>query len=259
MGAKERGLRKAQGREPAELRGGWWAKVQWPQCYFRLSDYCFGVKDQGGWGKVQRSPGKRFELWSQKSEERGSLEAARVWLINSIMQRIIGTLKFQGLVLGAKFVLTAPCPVEEARVRGRLFLAKQSKLHSKQKYFRLSATNRSPGKLFTALWNEEVSKERYSTTYFLIFQRLHGLTSAVCQIAGHLEACCACKGHMENWVLVFCAPLPHHRMFSSRAVCVQLHVTNACQQLGKAPATPLTGLYAIGGEQPACSCWSCHH
>ena len=127
------------------------------------------------------------------------------------MQRIIGTLKFQGLVLGAKFVLTAPCPVEEARVRGRLFLAKQSKLHSKQKYFRLSATNRSPGKLFTALWNEEVSKERYSTTYFLIFQRLHGLTSAVCQIAGHLEACCACKGDMENWVLVFCAPLLHHR------------------------------------------------
>ena len=100
---------------------------------FRLSDYCFGVKDQGGWGKVQRSPGKRFELWSQKSEERGSLEAARVWLINSIMQRIIGTLKFQGLVLGAKFVLTAPCPVEESGVKGRLLLAKQRKLRSEQK------------------------------------------------------------------------------------------------------------------------------
>ena len=91
------------------------------------------MKNQGGWGKVQRSPGKRFELWSQKSEERGSLEAARVWLINSIMQRIIGTLKFQGLVLGAKFVLTAPCPVEESGVKGRLLLAKQRTLRSGQK------------------------------------------------------------------------------------------------------------------------------
>ena len=37
----------------------------------RLSDYGFGVKDLGGWGKVQRSLGKRCELWSQKNEERG--------------------------------------------------------------------------------------------------------------------------------------------------------------------------------------------
>ena len=217
------------------------------------------MKDQGGWGKVQRSPGKRCEPWSQKSEERGSPEAARVWLINFIMQRIIGTLKRQGLVLGEKLVPTAPCPAEEARVRGKLFLAKQSKVHSKQKYFRLSGTKRSPGKLFTALWNEEESKESYSTTYFLIIQPLHRLTSAVSQIAGHLEACCAVK---DTWRIVcWCSALPFTtiEMFTSRAVCGQLHVTNACQQLDKAPATPLTGLYAIGGEQLACSCRSSHH
>ena len=42
VGAKERGLRKEQGREPEEPRGGWRAKVHWPQCYLHLSHYCFG-------------------------------------------------------------------------------------------------------------------------------------------------------------------------------------------------------------------------
>ena len=64
---------------------------------------------------------------------KGSLEAARVCLIKSMMQRIVETLKFQGLVLGAKFVLTAPCPVERSGVKGRHLLAKQRKLRSEQK------------------------------------------------------------------------------------------------------------------------------
>ena len=50
---------------------------------------------------------------------KSGLKGARVCLIKSMMQRILGTLKFQGLVLGAKFVLTAPRPVERSGVKGR--------------------------------------------------------------------------------------------------------------------------------------------
>ena len=87
---------------------------------------------------------------------KSGLKGARVCLIKSMMQRILGTLKFQGLVLGAKFVLTAPRPVERSKVKGRHLLAKQRKLRSEQKkYLGRSTTNRSPGKLFTALWDKK--------------------------------------------------------------------------------------------------------
>ena len=56
---------------------------------------------------------------------KSGLKGARVCLIKSMMQRILGTLKFQGLVLGAKFVLTAPRPVERSKVKGSHLLAKQ--------------------------------------------------------------------------------------------------------------------------------------
>ena len=81
----------------------------------------------------------------------------------------LGLWSAQGLVLGEELVPTEPCPAEEARVKSKLFLAKQSKVHSEQNYSLLSGTRKSPRKLFPALSNEEESKKSYSTTYFSSF------------------------------------------------------------------------------------------
>ena len=76
-----------------------------------------------------------------------------------MMQRIIGTLKFQGLVLGAKFVLTAPCPVEESGVKGRLFLAKQKKVAFRAKIVQAFSNEHESRKTIHCSLGQGVSKK----------------------------------------------------------------------------------------------------
>ena len=130
--ATERDMKKAQRKGPATLRESGerqsYGHNVIPNCLIIVSMWRTREAEE-------RSDKARESALSSGAirVRKGSLEAARVCLIKSVMQKIIGTLKFQGLVLGAKFVLTAPCPVERSGVKGRHLLAKQRKLRSEQK------------------------------------------------------------------------------------------------------------------------------